>query len=93
MSTIEVVIHRGEGRAIYSDEVAPYVRALNGRIERATHVEPAADGTWFVDLSRFGRLSPVSGFETRREAIEWEIAWLKKYWLDCKYRLQSTSLQ
>ena len=79
--TAEFVIRRdGSVLGIYSDAV-PYrkiAEALGSEpeIARASHVEPTPDGQWEADLS------PVSGpvlgpFDTRREALDAEVAWLR----------------
>ena len=49
-------------------------------IQRASHVEPNPDGTWFADLS------PVSGpqlenFPDRSSALKAEHDWLEHHWL------------
>lgn len=49
-------------------------------IQRASHVEPDAQGRWLTDLS------PVHGptlgpFAQRSEALAAEVAWLEVYWL------------
>ena len=90
MAKIKIVISGGVGRAIYSDELAPYIRALQGTIKRATYVEPDADGTWHVDLTRFDR-GTYSGFETRQAAVDWEIKWLTENWLHSKSPRKRTS--
>lgn len=42
---------------------------------RASHVEPAEDGTWTADMSPVG--GPLlDGFELRSEALAAEVAWL-----------------
>jgi hypothetical protein len=50
-------------------------------ISRASHVEPDAEGQWWVDLS------PVEGpnlgpFPQRSDALDAEHAWLEQNWLD-----------
>ena len=92
MSEIEIVISGGQARAIYNDALAPYVRALGGTIERATYVEPAEDGSWYVDLTRFGD-GVVGGFATRQAALDWEVAWLGKNWLNSKPQRRYTNLR
>ena len=49
-------------------------------IQRASHVEPDAQGRWFADLS------PVQGpmlgpFAQRSEALAAEVTWLREHWL------------
>jgi hypothetical protein len=74
-----VVTPQGETRCIYSEEID--LRCLGMlTIQRASHVEPSADGRWLADLS------PVSGpvlgpFDLRTEALSAEITWLEQHWL------------
>jgi hypothetical protein len=92
---IDLVITSTEVRAIYSDELLPYIRRLRAhfglpesaiRVQRASHVEPTKCGTWYVDLN------PVGGdivyvdeegrpFDTRQSALDYEVAWLRANWL------------
>ena len=49
-------------------------------IQRASHVEPDAQGRWLADVS------PVHGptlgpFAHRTEALAAEVAWLREHWL------------
>jgi hypothetical protein len=49
-------------------------------IQRASHVEPDAQGRWYADLR------PVQGptlgpFAHRSEALAAEVAWLSEHWL------------
>ena len=49
-------------------------------IERASHVEPTADGRWTVDLSPVG--GPVLGpFPLRSEALAAEVDWIQSHLL------------
>lgn len=66
----------GTARAIYSDTVAPMLRALGCvHTARASHVEPSEDGTWSADLAPVG--GPLlEGFTTRAEALAAEAQWL-----------------
>ena len=50
-------------------------------IHRASHVEPDENGAWWADLSPLGgpRLGP---FAFRSEALEAEVAWLHRHWLE-----------
>lgn len=71
----------GTVRSIYADELKPMMKSLGEcAVTRASHVEPDGDGKWLVDLT------PVDGtihhgFDTRAEALAFEIDWLKKNWL------------
>ncbi|PQO43828.1 hypothetical protein [Blastopirellula marina] len=77
---MELVIESGgKIRCIY-DEAIDLGSLGNLRIERASHVEPTAEGLWTVDLT------PVAGpkfgmFAGRNEALAAEIAWLSQNWL------------
>lgn len=92
---IDLVITDCEVRAIYSDELLPYIQRLRAhfglpegavRIQRASHVEPTELGTWYVDLGPVG--GPVfhvdetgSPFRTRQSALDYEVQWLRENWL------------
>ena len=74
-----VITPNGTVRCIHSD-VIPLKALGRPQIERASHVEPTADGDWTADLS------PVHGpllgpFSTRGEALEAEHRWLETHWL------------
>ncbi len=67
----------GTVRAV-SDERNDLAALGRAAIRRASHVEPAPDGSWHADLS------PVSGpvlgpFARRGEALAAEVAWLQAY--------------
>ena len=73
-----VDLARGAVRGLYDEAIA---LAELGRvaIERASHVEPDADGSWWADLAPVGgpRLGP---FAFRSEALPAERHWL---WAHC----------
>jgi hypothetical protein len=78
----EIIIRRdGSVLGIYSDAI-PYREIAAGlggqlQIERASHVEPTVDGRWDADLSPCD--GPILGpFETRQEALDAEVAWLRR---------------
>ncbi len=49
-------------------------------IQRASHVEPDADGRWLADLSPLH--GPLLGpFESRSQALAAEQTWLLVHWL------------
>ena len=50
-------------------------------IRRASHVEPDESGAWWADLAPLHgpRLGP---FDRRSEALEAEVAWLHRHWLE-----------
>ena len=66
-------------RCIYAETID--LNALGQpTIRRASHVEPDDSGRWWADLS------PVTGpglgpFDTRSEALDAEVRWLKEHWL------------
>lgn len=69
----------GEVRCLYGEEID---LSLLGSLalRRASHVEPDADGKWWVDLSPVGgcRQGP---FERRSAALAAEQSWLETHWL------------
>jgi hypothetical protein len=69
-----VKVENGKISFIYKDELRPLFEAGETFVKRVSHVEP--DGKeWTADLSPIQ--GPVLGpFETRREALEAELAWL-----------------
>lgn len=68
----------GTVRAIYGEAI-PLDALGQACIERASHVEPNADG-WAADLSPVG--GPIlSGFGRRSEALAAEVTWLDQHWL------------
>ena len=74
-----VVAPDGTVRAVY-DKLIDLAALGRPAIRRASHVEPAADGSWYADLA------PVSGpvlgpFMRRSEALAAERAWLEEHWL------------
>jgi hypothetical protein len=69
----------GVVRCIYSETI-PLSALGDLHIERASHVEPTADGQWLADLS------PVNGpnlgpFSSRSAALAAEHDWLEAHWL------------
>lgn len=69
----------GVVRCIYDEtlDVAAFGRPT---IARASHVEPNADGAWTADLTPTH--GPILGpFPQRSQALDAEMAWLRKHWL------------
>jgi hypothetical protein len=69
----------GNVKMIY-DETLPLTELGSVSIQRASHVEPDANGQWLADLS------PVNGptlgpFSKRSDALAAEVAWLESHWL------------
>jgi hypothetical protein len=53
-------------------------------IQRASHVEPTADGQWTSDLAPLG--GPVLGpLQRRSDALAAEEAWINEHWLPSVY--------
>ncbi len=74
-----VIAPNGNGRTIY-DEALPLAELGSLIIQRASHVEPDANGQWWADLSPVN--GPVLGpFAKRSAALAAEVAWLETYWL------------
>lgn len=76
----DIIIHDdGTVRCLYDDQVAELLRKLGHlHIQRASHIEPSANGWWLADLSPVG--GPTLGpFSTRRNAIAAEVRWLKHH--------------
>ena len=74
-----VITSSGEVRCVY-DESIDLHQLGSLTIERASHVEPTADGRWCADLSPVG--GPVLGpFDLRTAALQAEQQWLAAHWL------------
>lgn len=73
------IVVRADGtiQFVYADDMKPLAAELGtSETKRASHVEPDGDG-WSVDLSPSGG-PKVTGFATRREALDFELDWLDK---------------
>lgn len=88
---IVVAIDRdGAARFLYSDaaSVCGLIRAVRGRTWRASHVEPAPDGTWSADMWPAARrlreigiepgVTLLGPFRSRGAALAAEARWLKR---------------
>lgn len=77
---LELSISRdGAIRFIYDDAARFLLSHGEGKITRASHVEP--DGVnWKVDLSPVNGPT-LYGFRYRQTALDFEVEWLKKNWL------------
>ncbi len=75
-----VISPHGQVRCLYSEAIE--LSALGAlSIQRASHVEPDADGHWFADLSPSH--GPLLGpFERRSDALQAEAAWLSAHRLN-----------
>lgn len=79
-NNVEILI-LPDGRivGIYDDALveAGIIDLGSTAIRRASHVEPADDGQWIVDLSPVG--GPTLGpFRLRSEALRVEVEWLRE---------------
>ena len=63
-------------RFVWDDSLAELMAEGNGRIERASHIEPRG-AEWFVDLRPLK--GPVrGGFLLRSDAIAFELDWIRE---------------
>ena len=77
---MEIVINpKGDAHCIYAEDID---LAALGEVDvvRASHVEPGSGGAWWADLAsvRGPKLGP---FTRRSEALDAEVAWLRRHWL------------
>lgn len=74
-----VVDPQGRSRCLY-DEAIDLTALGDMAIQRASHVEPDADGFWWADLAPVG--GPALGpFKQRSDGLAAEQAWLEANWL------------
>jgi hypothetical protein len=62
---------------IYDDDLADAFPGAVKTVARASHVEPAEDGTWTADMQPVGG-GVLAGYALRKEALEAEVAWLEE---------------
>ena len=76
-ATFEIVVGGGQVLFIHDDDLAQGLAELGPlTTERASYVEPTADGGWSADLAPVG--GPVLGpFPRRDQALSEEVAWLR----------------
>jgi len=76
---ILVIDRRGGMRCLYGEAI-DLSRLGSLTIQRASHVEPDADGVWWAELLPVGgpRLGP---FPRRSDALAAEQCWLEHHWL------------
>ena len=68
----------GSLQFIWDDELADLLDQGQGRVSRASHVEPNVHGQWEADLAPVG--GPVLGpFRLRQQALDEEVAWLRTH--------------
>lgn len=65
---------------VYDDEIQTLLMLGRGEVRRASYVEPAPGGGWFVDMGPsdgpvFGLITP---FATRQQALDEERRWLRE---------------
>lgn len=79
MSDFDVVVStNGYVRSIYCESI-DFREFGPAQIRRASHVEPTEDGRWLADLSPSA--GPLLGpFDSRSQAIEAEVQWLRDHW-------------
>lgn len=77
---MRLLIHpNGQVTCLY-DEAIDLASLGSLAINRASHVEPDAEGRWYADLSPVG--GPTLGpFDVRSEALDAEREWLEANWL------------
>lgn len=75
MKEIKLEITTEGGLAMLHDDDFNMKEFGQVQMKRASHVEPAEDGTWFVQSAKTLKMLK-EGFETRKEALDWE----KKYY-------------
>lgn len=74
------VSDEGDILFVYHDDVAEAFRELgyDVRPRRASHVEPAEDGTFYVDLAPSGG-PRVEGWVRYDDAVAFEVAWITRH--------------
>jgi hypothetical protein len=75
-----IVLPTGEIRCLY-DEAIDLAALGRPAIARASHVEPDADGQWWVDLSPVDGPEQLGPFPRRTDALGAEHDWLVAHWL------------
>ena len=73
------ILADGTVRFIYDDELAAMLDLPGSdtvSIQRASHVEPTADGRWTADMAPMGA-GVLGPFPTRAAALAAEVAWLE----------------
>lgn len=69
----------GQLQGVYADELREVYDALGMTdIRRASHVEPGADGQWYVDFSPIGVDERLGPFTLRSDALAAEVARLRE---------------
>lgn len=76
MSLDVLVDAKGTLKFVYNDALKPLLTLGEGKIRRASHVEPTSDNRWTADMAPVG--GPILGpYATRAEALEHEVDWLR----------------
>lgn len=79
-ASLSISVENGVLTFIYDDELLILAKLGKMHTKRATHVEPYEGlyaTLWKADLSPSGGPKLI-GFETRREALDAEVEWLKE---------------
>lgn len=66
-----IITPQGRARFLYQEQLS----LRPGKIERASHVEPEADGWWVTIVQDGTRLGP---FQKRSEALKAEVDYVEK---------------
>jgi len=78
---LKLVIRGGQIKAVYDDALTALMEKGEIKIRRASHVEPDFLGTeckWIADMRPVD--GPIlTGFKTRREALDAEVRYLREY--------------
>lgn len=79
MTDFDVVVSTDGGLSSIYCELINFKEFGPSQIRRASHVEPTEDGRWLADLSPSA--GPLLGpFDSRSQAIEAEVQWLRDHW-------------
>ncbi|MEZ5941358.1 MAG: hypothetical protein R3C18_08210 [Planctomycetaceae bacterium] len=74
-----LILPDGSLRCVYAEAIDLNLLG-SPAIQRASHVEPDAQGAWHADLAPVG--GPLLGpFTQRSDALRAEMAWLDEHWL------------
>jgi hypothetical protein len=76
--TLIKIDKKGQISFIYNDELRPLLKQGSSTIKRVSHVEPTSDGKWEADMSPVKPGVKLGPFETREEALQEEVKWLKE---------------
>lgn len=77
-----VKISNGKATFIYSDELVELLKEGKSNIKRVSHVEPVGTN-WYATVKFDGIEEVLGPFETRQEALDAEIEYLKQEIFEC----------